>query len=443
MEKKLLARYPLGNPHRVWRQDNLLLNIASAGPMGLEIKNAWTMEKTRRAVKTCMDAGFNMIGTLWGSPEIVTEIVRTAERLGGNVLYQNLKRFGGMGHKHIFCEKNDLQGAIRDTECWRSIKGYCLWDEPILEEHLHETHCMIELCEKERPDVLPYTVANPSYNSRCRWEDGAYAPYIDRFLDIINPAQMSFDYYPIGRPEYDPALQLDHSTMWCDLETVRRAAQKHSVPFWFAYQGQRFPWHKIYYTFHFDMARAMAYAGILHGAKGLECYTEFNGFVDPATGGCGAFYEEQKRLNGELLALGNTLMALTCLRVIHDDTLLPECPYMEGLRTSMEESELLEGGLTPRISVSEHSDAYGNRYLMVLNRDYDQTAHLELKLKQPSRVYEVSKKDGEQHLCYDDAKSLPILLQPGDLALYRIQPADEAPFTVEYYLEKAKAAPSC
>lgn len=438
MKHQLLARRSLGNPRRVWRQDNFVISVASAGPMStaLEPKSELTRLKTRRAVKTCIDAGFNMIGCLWADSETAMDIVRAAERHGGNVLFQDLRRFGGMGHKNIFCETNDYKGVIEDTKQWNCIKGYCMWDEPILQEHLEETRRMIDYCEQVRPGILPYTVANPDYHSLCRWQDHAYAPYIDRFLDTVDPAQMSFDYYPIGKREYDPALQLDNFTMWSDLEIVRRAAGKRDIPFWFYYQAQRFPWHKIYYTFHFNMARAMAYAGVLHGVKGIECYTEFDGFVDPATGGRGMFFDEQKRLNDELAALGNTLMALTCDRVIHDDTLLPDHPAMEGLRTPMEESELLEGGLVFRTSVSEHADPYGNRYLMVLNRDYEQSATMSLKLKALSHVYEVSKTDGEQHLCEEAVAFLPVALAPGELKLYRIQSGAEEPFTVEYYLDK-------
>jgi hypothetical protein len=102
----------------------------------------------------------------------------------------------------------------------------------------------------------------------------------------------------------------------------------------------------------------------------------------------------------------------------------------------MEESELVEGALTPRISISEHTDAHGNKYLMVLNRDYEHDASLSLKLKNKSNVYEVSKKDGDQYLAFDHARAIPVYLAPGDLALYRIQNADEAHFTIEYYLDK-------
>ena len=177
---------------------------------------------------------------------------------------------------------------------------------------------------------------------------------------------------------------------------------------------------------------------MLHGAKALSAYIEFDGYVDPATGGRGVFFEEQRRLNDEIHALGNTLMALTCQRVIHDDTLLPEHPTMEGYRTPLSESELLDGEerLPRRVSVSEHTDAYGNRYLMVLNRDYEVALHTVLRLKAPGHVFEVSKADGEERLQYEAATHLSVNLAPGDLALYRIAPATEEPFTVEYYLEK-------
>jgi hypothetical protein len=134
--------------------------------------------------------------------------------------------------------------------------------------------------------------------------------------------------------------------------------------------------------------------------------------------------------------LNNTLMALTCDRVIHDSTLLADCPVMANWRASMEESKLLEGELRPRLSISEHHDAYGNRYLMVLNRDYENDAHAQLTLKNPAHVYKVSRENGEQEMVYYNAKRMQLYLAPGTLELYRIQPGEEEPYTVEYYLEK-------
>ena len=437
MEHKLFARHPIGNPGRKWRQDNFLLRCAP-GARGLQKHSELTHLKTRRSVKTAFDADFDMLGTGWLESSLAMDVVRTVERYNGQIVYTDFLKFGGMGDQNVFCETNDFAKVIEKNKKWKSITGYCFWDEPILQEHMEAVRRMIDYCEETCPGILPYTIANPDYHKLCRWQDNAYAPYIERFISVIDPVQMGFDYYPIGRLEYDPALQLDNTTMWSDLEIVRRAAQKHEIPFWFTYQGQRLSFHKIDYIFRFPMVRAMAYAGVLHGAKSLATYVSFGGFVDPTTGGKGVYFEEQKKLNEEIHALGNTLMALECIRVIHDDSLLPDHPSMEGLRTPFSESELLDDDkpLGKRISISEHKDAYGHKYLMVLNRDYDSPQLVRLKFKKPSHVYEISKEDGEESFIYESAELMVLDFAPGDLRLFRIQPAEEEPYTVEYYLDK-------
>lgn len=440
MEHKLLARHPLGNPRRAWRQDNFTLHMSGPAPIDTKLRkrSALTQQKTRRAVKTTIDAGFNLMGTLWTDFESAMHVVRAAEQYGGNVMLQDLRRFGGTGNPqfYTFYEKSDFEGAVRELKKWKCIKGFFIWDEPILAEQFEESHRMIEYLERECPEMLPFTVANPDYHSMIEGKQDAYAAYIEKYIDAIDPAQMDFDYYPIGKPEYTPAVQVDNSTMWSNLEIVRRAAQKRDIPLWFAYQGHHYPWHQVEYTYKHEMTRCMAHAGVLYGAKAVEYYMEFSGFIDPATGGKGVHFEEQRRLNAELAALGNTLMALTCQRVIHDDTLLADHAEARSYCAPMSDSDLLTGKLPTRISVSEHTDAYGNHYLMVLNRDWDTAQHIQLDFKAPSHVYEVSKNDGEQTLQYEDTEYFLLDLAPGDLRLFRIQPAKEAPFTVEYYLEK-------
>ena len=182
----------------------------------------------------------------------------------------------------------------------------------------------------------------------------------------------------------------------------------------------------------------MANAALLHGAKQISSYVEFDGFVDPATGGKGVFFEEQKKLNEETAKLGNTLMALECQRVLHDPSVQNDTQYKEEwekIACPMEESELLDGALPHRISVSELTDDYGHRYLLVLNRDYCLENHFCLKLKAPAHIYKVSEKDGLEYHETDSAK-LHGHLSAGSIALYRIQPAEEEVYLMEYYLEK-------
>ena len=433
MKYKLLARFPLSNPRRLWQQDNFVLSTFSPGSLAFDEDSEQTDRAMRRSVKACYDAGFNLLELGWASPGRAKAAVQMAEQLGIGVIYQNLKRYGGMGPKNVFCKTNDLLGSMDEMRRWKSVVGYYIWDEPTTIEQMQVTRKMMDMCERERPSALPFTVANPSYNRRFYWKDGNYAPYIDNFLDIIDPPVMSFDYYPVGMKEHDRKRQLDESLMWCDLEYVRRASKKRNVPFWFYYQGENLHNEEFYI---FPMIRLMMHSALLYGVKGLQQYTAQNCVVDKETGDHGPFFEDIKQIHKELLELGRTLMALECTHVIHDDSLLPDCPYMKDLRTPISESKLLSGALPYRTSVSELTDAYGNDYLMVVNRDYLEKKDITLNFKENMRVYEISREDGEQRVLVDSTNSLTQSFIEGGMALYRIEPSTNEPSIIEYYLEK-------
>ena len=103
MEKKMLARYPLGNPRRLWQQDTFTLSTFNPDRISFRVEQPDAAEIMRRSVKTCADAGFNLLELGWALPVESDAAVRRCEELGIRVIYQNLKRYGGM-NKRIFCE---------------------------------------------------------------------------------------------------------------------------------------------------------------------------------------------------------------------------------------------------------------------------------------------------------------------------------------------------
>lgn len=424
--KKMLARHPLGNPRRKWRQEQFIISIVNPGPMGLEKMGKLQCEKAHRAVKVAVDAGFDLMEYCWTSPDVGMEILRTAEELGTKVLYQDLTRFGGMGFsKKPLNEHNDLIGAMRDTAKYNCIMGYYMYDEPITPEQRAVVRKMIDESERERPDLLPFTVTTASQSNELGEE--------------VDPAQLSFDQYPFGGWVGDgmtPEGQMDGcSKYWTNMEVARLAANKIGAPYWFVYQGHELLYNPCFDTYTFAASRMMANTALLYGVKELSCYIECNGVLDPETGGEGLYFEEHRDLNRRLRALGNTLMALHCDRVIHGGSITP---YKDKVTfATMEESELLVGELPKRISISEMADDYGNRYLMVANRDYRNTVSYALKMKGDCRVYRVSDADGEQRLVFDDPGNKIVgNLLPGHMALYRLQPKSEELCEIEYYLEK-------
>lgn len=427
--KKMLARYPLGNTRHKWKQDNFILSLIEPGPMGLERGGPIDCEKARRGMQTAVDAGFNNVELCWASDEVGMEMVLAAERLEMPLVYQNILRFGGMGfrkEKNLRPEDNDLEGVMRDLAPWRMIRGFFIYDEPILPDQRVLARDLIRRAEELCPEKLPYACTD--------------AGKIDVMADEVDPVQLTFDQYPFGGwagkgMSRDGQMDLC-CAYWSRMEIARKAANRIEAPYWFIYQGHELHYNPIDDKYTFTASRMMANAALLYGVKGLSCYIECDGVLDPETGGHGIYFEEHRKLNREIRALGNTLMALECQRVIHDESVVSD---KEGFAyLPMEDSELLTGTLPHRISISELKDAYGNDYLMVLNRDYRESVRYRLKMKNPMRVWRVSDEDGEQRIAFDDANQILVgTLTPGSVALYRLQPRDEEPYAIEYYLEKS------
>ena len=447
MKQIILNRYPIGNPRRKWTQDHFILSQFKAHGNNM-----------RKHVKACADVGFDTVELGWASDEQADAAVQLCEQFGLGLIYQNMSRFGGawdrdpIGGNHgpyysnmyqsmvrrgswkesSFKGETDIRKVIAEKRKWNSVVGYYVWDEPFFEEQFKICRKLTDDCENEDASALPFTVANPSYNPYFHWDDNAFPAYVERFADIIDPPVLSFDYYPIGTPEQNEEAQLDNSPMWCDLAAVKRIANSRKMPFWFYYQGVNL--HKVP-LFTFPMIRLSMYAGAMHGAKALQHYCATDAIVDD-DGNRLPFFEPQKQINTEFKALGDTLMALECKHVFHDDACLPDFEPMKQYAEPLSDSTFLQGKLPYRTSVGEFGDSYGNRYMMVLNRDYLSDKTVTLKLNKCYRIYEVCRNDDLQYVKNDCTNMLSLHLEAGDATLLRLQPAEEEAFTVEYRLVK-------
>lgn len=422
MKHTILTRSPLGNPHRVWRQDNFVLSTFSAKG-----------ENMRDVLENCADAGFTMLELGWASHEQAEEALRICEELDIDLLFQDFSVFGGMqAHKLDRGPWNDAKAVVDHVAPYKSCVGYYIWDEPYVEDQLIEARRVVDLFQKEDPARCPFTVAIPSYNDKYTWENGEFAGYLYRYVNIIDPPMLSLDYYPIGLRHYTDEKQLDDSLMWCDLGLMRQLCKRHNMPLWFYYQAVNL---YKYAHFEFPMVRMMMYAAVLYGAKALQQFTCVGSVIDEK-GQKSIFFDETKAIHAEFRKLGNTLMALDSRYVFHSDDLLPTSPYMTGLADDITDSEVICGPLQDRVSVGELEDKYGNTYLVILNRDFTVDKTVELAMKKTSRIYEVSRETGRQSVLEDAADKLTVTLAPGDAVLVRVQDAAEEACTVEYRLEK-------
>ena len=434
MKHIVLERKPIGNERFNWKQKDFVLST-----FGCHTENM------REGIKNLKEAGFNLFELGWARHEQAWEAVELCEEYGVDLIFQDLSICGGMMDRHFERPvREDFAEYIADrVKDKKHTVGYYIWDEPYGERMLGRARFEMDKFQEIDPDKLLFVVAMPNYNPpRWKWENKQYLPYLRDFAEKLDPPVLSMDYYPIGdypngikQYYYDKENQLDRDHMWCDIGALRLVGREKNLPIWFYYQGCDL--YKCGYL-TFPMIRMMMYAGVMYGAKGLQHYraTE-EAVVNRADGSKGPFFEDQKIIHKEFAALGNTLMALENRLVYHsDEVTMPDTEGVDGLVDSVKDSDIVCGRLPRRCSVGEFTDAYGNEYMLILNRDYEAELDAEIALKDNYRFYEVSREDGKQSVVFDGITSLPIKLDKGDAVIYRVQKACEEPFTLEYRLKQ-------
>lgn len=446
MKNIVYTRKPLGNPRFRWKQKDFALSTFNCIGEDMDL-----------AIRNCVEAGFNLLEVGWGSHEKVWEAVEMCEKYGIDLIFQDLKYFGGMMYRHDDRPVDD--DIIRQTAAKLKDKkhtvGFYVWDEPTCDYLFKEARRQSDILNEVDPEALLFSVFPPSYNRGPTWDNGQYYDAFEEYIKQLEPPVVSMDCYPVGDYcklypglVYTDEMQLDDSPMWLDLTVARNLARKYGLPLWFYYQACG-----VYHTekLTFPMVRMMMYAGALYGAKGLQSYTATGACFLPkpgeeyptkwtallVTGEKGEFFEDQKKIHAEFKNLGNTLMALENCGVYHSPDLMPYGKYGQIYRDfadDIAESKLLAGTLPARTSAGEFTDAQGNRYLLILNRDFYKALKADIPLNGKYNLYEVSREDGKQRLTAEAAERIPVNLSCGDAVLLRVQNAGDEIFTAEYRL---------
>ncbi len=424
MKNIVLERHPLGNRRFNWKQKELILSTFQCHSEDMD-----------KAIKNLKDAGFNMLEMGWMPHDKALTAVDMCEKYGIDVLFQDFGIMGGMQERYVDRKVDEavVQELTEKLKHKKHVTGYYVWDEPYRDKELEETRRQMDMVERYAPDGCMFTVAIPSYNMEFTWENGLFEKYLEKFITVIEPPVLSLDFYPVGLGKYTEEKELDDTLMWCDLGLMRKLCKKYDLPLWFYYQGCPVYDKNVHYTY--SMTSAMIYGALIYGAKGLQFYTAIDNAVIDGTGERAQYFEKQKSTHAKLSAWGNTLMALESKLVYHSDELLPDCPYMEGLSDKIEDSNILKGKLPLRTSVGELQDAYGNNYMLIVNRRFFKELDTTLELKGNYNIYEVSFSDGKQNLIKENASELDIRLPEGEAILLRIQPAGEELCTIEYALK--------
>ena len=434
METKVIYRKPLGNPDRVYRQDKFMISACLSTAMGFE-EDVCDMYD---CVSNLKEAGFNLTEFIWADPQMTERCVNACEEVGIDGMFQNWDAFGGFQAKKGKMEINvpEMKKFIEYSKKFKHFYAYYVWDEPLSDVAVNAAAEQVNEIEKMDSDKLPFTVAIPSYNATHTWENGLFEQYLIDYAHKINPAVMSLDYYPFSATRIIPAKQLDDKELYLDLALTRKMGKEIGAPMWFYIQALDTPMGELYYRFAPEQMNMQAHLALLYGTKAVQFYCPIEGAVY-RDGRKGPLFFQTKELNHRLQQWGKTLMALESEHVFHSPEVLKGNKKFDRYREDISESKILDDEELPfRCSVGELADEEGNRYLIILNRDYERARKFKLNLKKSFRIYNVNEEDGTQSVCAKSAKRVEVELAPGDAVFLRFQDANEKAILLDYVLKK-------
>ncbi len=300
------------------------------------------------------------------------------------------------GLKAILWHVTDDPAQLPDgPACW----GYGLRDEPNAADFPALAERVAALREA-RPGKLGYINLFPNYATPAQLGTETYEEHLRQFIQVVNPDVLSMDHYPLMTPSADTrAAYLEN------LAAMREASLEAGIPFWNFFNTMPFgP--------HFDPTEAQLrwqiYSSLAYGAKGVLyfCYWtprggEFakGGAIITAEGIRTRHYDQARRINAELKALGPTLLALTSTGVRRLPRGEPSAPLLEGSAVaSITDGDYLIG---------EFIHADGRRAVLLNNYDFAYTSWPTVEFAAPlAEVREVDRTTGGERPVLDDSPDM-------------------------------------
>lgn len=272
-----------------------------------------------------------------------------------------------------------LAAAVAAYSSHPALAGYFVDDEPTADEFERIAELRREL-ERLDPGRLAYVNLLPDFVRPAALGTDSYDEYVERYVEIVAPRLLSFDYYPFGKEK-------DRPTFFRNLETVRRLALKHQVPFLLILLAMP---HGPYRDPTEAEIAWQAHHALAFGARGISYFAYWTpvnvndfsvhkfryGLLE--NGLPTLHYHQAARLNRELRALGREMAGLESLIVLDSAGEIAPSPPFGPLQAA-------DGGA---LTLGFFLDRAGRPWLLLVNRDYRYGAEARLVLAPGAAVPE-------------------------------------------------------
>jgi hypothetical protein len=267
---------------------------------------------------------------------------------------------------------------IKEVRNHPAVFGYYLRDEPS-SSFFPGLTAVSSVVKELHPGVWPYINLFPNYADVSQLGAATYDEYVEKFIEACHPPVLSYDHYAIlegggMRGEY-----------FANLESIRRAAIKHDLPFWqivssLACLNYREPSPA-------DMS-FQTYTSLAYGARGIAYFKYFSPAVGNFRGGPidqfgneSPMWHTMQHINLQVGKLAPTLLKLKSDHVYHFGTVPAGC-------TGPDENCLVEA-IAGQMLVGDFTHADGGRYVLIVNKDLANSIPCHPKFRKPIKAIEL------------------------------------------------------
>ncbi len=341
----------------------------------------WTPPNiTRASLRQIADGGFNLVMVNVISPSYGKKLLDWAQELGLKVMVTD----PALSPYRMNLE-SDIQDITKAYKDHPALWGYYLTDEPGADLFADFARLNGLLLEND-PNHFPYINLFPNYAVASQLGTEDYASYIRTFIEVVQPAILSYDHYALTPNGDQPGY-------YANLEVIRSEALLAGIPFMQIILATPFP--GVRDVTAADL-RYQVYTTLAYGAKGISYFTYAvpgastfgDGLLDRA-GNTTAKWEAAREINLEVAQLGKWLLGLESTGVYYTQPPEPECAPIADSYLVLDAS----GG---KLQLGEFVDEAGARWLMVVNLDRDKAASARLTLgAEVTAVQMVDKTTGE------------------------------------------------
>jgi hypothetical protein len=247
------------------------------------------------------------------------------------------------------------------------------------------------------PGMWPYVNLFPYRVSPERLGTDTYDKYVRMLVDTIGQPFLSYDNYSLVGGQ-----MLDY--FYTNLEIVRRLSIETQTPFWNCILANA---HFNYMepsdaTFHLQV-----YATLAYGGRGIQYFTYFAPDVGnyrlaaiDQFGNRTPTWERLRRINLEIAALAPTILKLRSTGVFHYPDVPDQAKPLSASRLvrSIDMTQrFVKPPVAGRFLVGEFEDRQGRPYVMIVNRDLNNSFQFHLHLvKENAKLIRISPYTGKE-----------------------------------------------